>query len=371
MWSNQQAPTSTTPASTPAASEEPKCLNCGASLVGPYCHQCGQEVKNRTHSVLGLILVWLDNTFMFDPLLLKSMWLMVRRPGQLTKEFINGRIVSQAHPLKLNMFLLALFVALFLFFTDTERLSNAAHDVTSSEKVINLMQMEYLAEDSVWVARARTSPRDTVQLIAPLSLADRYPTLFANELTIDNTNNEGLDRWLAVVPHTMIEDEVIMPVEEGIYHINPEAPYDTEAINLTNSVWQKMLQFTSDYFPLLVLLSAPLLALTLRLFRRKKREPMLHHFVFSWHYTALLELLIIIIYIAHLCFEPSTELLKWFLIISSCSYLSVAFRRVYDIGSWFKAIVNSLLISAIYYFICMTALIVIFIVACFSIANTQ
>lgn len=364
MCSKQQVPTC-----EQQSHEQSQCLNCGAQLFGPYCHNCGQQVDNKTHSVWGFIFVWLDNAFMFDPQLLKSMWLLVRRPGQLTYDFINGRIVSQAHPLKLNMFLLMVFVTMFLFFSDTEEMNNSMHELATNEAVVNVMQIDYLVRETDFATRAQESPRDTVQLVAPLSLATQHPTLITNVATIaPSTHSDSLDRWMAVVPRLMIEDQVIVPHTEGTYHINPEAKYNVSNLQIFESVGVKMIQFVGNYFPMIVLFTAPLLALSLLIIRRRKRVPNINHFVFAWHYTAMLELLIIVIYILHLCCEPSTELLQWLLLIGSCTYLSIAFRRVYNTGSWLKAVGNALIVSAIYYAICMTAFIAIFIFACFSIA---
>ena len=54
--------------------------------------------------------------------------------------------------------------------------------------------------------------------------------------------------------------------------------------------------------------------------------------------------------------------------IGSCAYLTVAFRRVYAIKSWVRAIAKSLLTSLIYFIILLLIFMGIFMIACFAIA---
>ena len=93
------------------------CLNCGEKLNGMYCHKCGQKAADTNLNVWGFVMEYLYNAFMWDPKFLKTLWLLVRRPGILTKEFLSGKYVSQVHPLKLNMFMLFVFITMFMFFS--------------------------------------------------------------------------------------------------------------------------------------------------------------------------------------------------------------------------------------------------------------
>lgn len=156
----------------------------------------------------------------------------------------------------------------------------------------------------------------------------------------------------------------------GYYKFNPETKIRRDDLDIFYSVWEKMVDITSTYFPLIVLLTAPFLALSLHLIQRKKRFARMSHFIFALHYTAFLELLITFIYVLFLAASPSIDFLQWILIIGSCSYLAVAFRRVYENGSWFGAITKSILTCLIYLMICLMICLGIFIIACIIVAGT-
>ena len=344
-----------------------RCLNCGAELVGHYCHNCGQEVMSKTLTVTGFVLAYLDNAFLWDSQFFKTLWTLIRRPGHLTKEYNAGRLISQEHPLKLNMFLLFIFVTLFVFFASGDKMTESVYNLTNDERVFAGAQIQMLVDDAEYAQKMAESSRDTVLLYAPLFLANDYPQIISNLETKEDTQGEGLDKWLAVVPQVFIEDEVIVADDSGYYHFNPEAEVGDNGLALLLMVWDVVADITSRYFPMLLLLTAPFLSFSLRLVQRRSKIPMINHFIFALHYTAFLEFLMICVYVLYLIFTPPMQMLEY-VMMSSCVYLAVAYRRVYA-TNWIKAIVKSLLTSLIYFIILLLILFAILIIACFIIAS--
>jgi Protein of unknown function (DUF3667)/Domain of unknown function (DUF4286) len=96
----------------PAAREPARCLNCGTVLQGRHCTQCGQagdvhvlsmkEVAGDvTHSLLHL-----------DSRVWQTLRLLVRKPGELTREFIAGRHQMYIPPFRLYLAVSILYFAL-------------------------------------------------------------------------------------------------------------------------------------------------------------------------------------------------------------------------------------------------------------------
>ena len=344
------------------------CLNCGAELQGKYCHVCGQEAVSKTPSVGAFIVEYANHAFIWDSNFLKTLWNLISRPGYLTKEFIAGKFASHEHPLKLNMFLLFVLITLFVFFAGTEKMNNSVHNITHSESVRPGIQLEFLIKNG-YTERINESPRDTVHLLAPLFLVERYPEVLSNIETIEDTDGKGLDKWIAVLPHVLIEDSIVMLDESGFYRFNQESKAGENELNMVNTVWSEMVKLIAKYFPLLVLFTAPFLAFALGLVQRKSRIPRIHHFIFALHYTAFLELLMICIFLLHLTLLPPMDWLQWVMIIGSCVYLTIAFRNVYGTTTWTMAALKALFTSVVYMLIGMVIFFVIFIVACFLAAN--
>lgn len=93
------------------------CRNCGTELQGPYCHHCGQQAWDLNNSFGSFIAEYFSNAWQLDRKILPTAWQLFRRPGFLTNEFLDGKINSYVHPLKMNMFLLVVVVAVFALTT--------------------------------------------------------------------------------------------------------------------------------------------------------------------------------------------------------------------------------------------------------------
>jgi hypothetical protein len=91
---------------------EGACLNCGAALVGPHCHQCGQRAHvHRTISAFVHDL--LHGVLHFEGKTWRTLPLLAWRPGKLTREYIDGRRASYVSPIALFLFVVFLTFAGF------------------------------------------------------------------------------------------------------------------------------------------------------------------------------------------------------------------------------------------------------------------
>ena len=341
-----------------------QCLNCGAGLNGKYCHVCGQQAGDQNPTVRGFVFEYVANAFMWDSKFLTTLWLLIRRPGHLTNEFLKGKIVSYVHPLKLNMFMLFVFITLFLMFSGTTKLTNTVEEFTTNENVLPIIQMDALAKNEEYAEKVMQSQRCTVQLVAPLTLATEFPQFITHVETIEDTPDESADKWTAVIPQILIDDQFVVEEADGFMKFNAKTEIPTE-LKLVDIVWREMVNITTRYYPIIILLTAPFLSISLRMVQRKKKSSHFNNFIFSLHYTAFLELLTIALYISYLIFTPSSTILEWVLTIGSITYLTIAFRNAYNTSSWVKAIAKALFTSIIYFIICLLVFLCIFAGACF------
>ncbi len=82
------------------------CLNCGASVKERFCHQCGQHVRDNSDRSLGRLLGdFLGNIFFLDNRFLLSMRYLLRFPGRMTVEFLEGKRKKFISPVTLFLFL--------------------------------------------------------------------------------------------------------------------------------------------------------------------------------------------------------------------------------------------------------------------------
>ena len=92
---------------------EHTCKSCGNTFTGLYCNACGEKViepKDRS------MRTFLSNILLFvsfaDSRFLKTLWLTIKNPGFLSKEYADGRRINYLRPLQL-FFILNLIYFLF------------------------------------------------------------------------------------------------------------------------------------------------------------------------------------------------------------------------------------------------------------------
>jgi hypothetical protein len=86
------------------------CLNCGTTLIGDYCHACGQNGHvHKTLTSIGHDL--LHGVFHFEGKIWRTLPMLVTRPGQLTRRYIDGERVRFVSPLALFLFFVFLMFA--------------------------------------------------------------------------------------------------------------------------------------------------------------------------------------------------------------------------------------------------------------------
>lgn len=79
------------------------CLNCAAPLQGPYCHACGQKAIHPIANVHDFVHEATHEFLHLDGKILNTVKLLVTKPGQLTREFVEGRRARYISPLRVYL----------------------------------------------------------------------------------------------------------------------------------------------------------------------------------------------------------------------------------------------------------------------------
>lgn len=85
-----------------------RCANCGADLLGPWCHACGQHSRDLHRSVARVLREWFADLLNFDRRVWTTLPDLVLNPARLTRRFLAGHRVPQLPPLRMFLVVLVL-----------------------------------------------------------------------------------------------------------------------------------------------------------------------------------------------------------------------------------------------------------------------
>ena len=86
------------------------CRNCGAQAPSRFCPDCGQETTLHPPTLVEFLHEFVGHYVALEGELWRTLWVLLRRPGRLTREYLDGRRRRYVLPLRLYL------TASFLFF---------------------------------------------------------------------------------------------------------------------------------------------------------------------------------------------------------------------------------------------------------------
>jgi hypothetical protein len=98
-----------------SSADNPNCLNCGTRLGGQYCGNCGQRSRNRLISIWQLLQEAFGDLFELDSRLWRTLSPLLVRPGQLTRDYLEGRRARYMPPFRSYLVLSVIFFVVAFF----------------------------------------------------------------------------------------------------------------------------------------------------------------------------------------------------------------------------------------------------------------
>ena len=177
---------------------ESRCLNCGAELTGPYCHECGQRA--HVHRTLTAFFHDLAHgVFHLEGKLWHTIPMLAWRPGELTRRYIDGQRARFVSPIALFLFCVFLTFAVIGLVSNSnfgELPPKAKADITK-QIVENQQKLAQLQAKRDIIVRARGSTQEvdaeiksTEEEIQGLQYAEQGDFSHATV-----TTSSGIPKW--------------------------------------------------------------------------------------------------------------------------------------------------------------------------------
>ena len=118
------------------------CMNCGEVVHDAnYCSNCGQLNSDRRIPIQEFLHTFLQDYLTFDNKFFKSLYLLLFKPGHLTREYISGRRQRYIFPFRLYLFTTFVF---FLTVTMNAKLDRNIEDSDSDNNIESAKLLEVL-----------------------------------------------------------------------------------------------------------------------------------------------------------------------------------------------------------------------------------
>lgn len=294
------------------------CLNCGTIVAGKFCQQCGQENIEVKESFIQIVYHFIEDITHFDGKLIKTLQYLITKPGFLTKEYVTGKRASYIHPIRMYLFISAIF---FLFiFSGEQKIVDVDTKQTNSSKIV--------FGDST------------------------YGTIAAYDSAQSKLPKQKKDKWLT---SKLIKQQILINNKYG---------------NDQNKILDAVLENFKHNFSKILYLSLPIFAFFLWvLYKSNKSYYFADHMIFSIHLYCAYFIIIFIFTLLEIIvkfFTPSTGILDFIYFVSLLFYFYKAVRNYYG-QSRKKTLLKFFLINVLNTFSFMFLFVVLILLSLFTI----
>jgi hypothetical protein len=319
--------------------ETRQCLNCGEILPGLYCTNCGQKDVSYSKPLGSVLSLFFDSWFSVDNRTLRSIFPLLFKPGYLSAQFVAGRRMSYASPIKLYLFSSICYFFLFNISLRTDSMADAYS--AYNEKMLNQALLNQ--QDAINKAEAL---RNTYRADLPANKEDtasnKEDTPSIKEDTASNkedtaSNIEGAasnKEGALLIPKTSVTSNV--PSKNKLAGRIGEKVKNPE--NLRSSLIKG---FSYMFFVLM-----PLFALLLKWIMGKKKQYYFDHLVLAVHFHAFALLFFSFLLLTRMILGLTiTE----YLFLVAVLYFIVSVKRFYC-ENWVRTIARSIVVIGVYVF---------------------
>ena len=116
------------------------CANCSAFLQDQarYCHTCGQS-SHIHHSLLHMVEEVLHGLFHFDTKAWRTLPALVVNPGQLTRQYLDGKRTAFVSPLALFLFMVFIMFFVLSFTLQEEKINSSKAALDKQQSISNVL----------------------------------------------------------------------------------------------------------------------------------------------------------------------------------------------------------------------------------------
>lgn len=344
--------------------KETDCLNCGATVIGRYCHVCGQENTEPKETFWHMATHFFYDITHFDGSFFVTLKDLLFKPGFLSREYMLGRRKKYLHPVRMYVFTSAVF---FLVFFSLYQVSEK--DISSSDNRGKAKEGLIIAKEEAFKkAKTKADSAEITKGFELLGYADEedkdFDTISSNKGGLNFKFGRNVNNYATLKEYDSVQNSL---------------PNEKRDAGITKMITRKSVQLNEKYkgdqtkiakelinkflhtFPYLLFVSLPLYALFLKLLymRHRKQYFFADHGVFLIH-LYVFTFLFLLLFFALNKLEEATHwsvigIIQTLLILTGIFYTIRAMRNFYRQG-WGKTILKFILFNIL----CFVSIMILF-----------
>jgi hypothetical protein len=288
------------------------CLNCGTPLLGSHCHACGQ--RGHVHKTLGAFAHdLLHGVLHFEGKAWRTLPMLVWRPGQLTREYIDGRRASYLSPVA--VFLFVVFVS-FALFNALGGSASFSTDIDGVERLRSAYEINEVQLERLRAERARLADDAPETAAVERQIRSVQEDQQAMRMVLGSVSSEFQREFRAGFERTPLPEGNAITEEIEKIRSNPQLAIYKAQTNAYKFSW------------MLIPLSVPFVWL---LFPFSRRFGGYDHTVFATYSISFMIALVAVVSLLWFADMPSLGLL---LLLYAPWHLYRQLRGAYALGRW-------------------------------------
>jgi len=316
--------------------KENNCLNCGTTLEGKFCHNCGQENLEMKESFGHMMNHAISDYFHFDHQFFHTIKPLFTKPGFLTTEYMAGRRANYLHPVKMYIFIsLVYFVVLF---QTGHKLINVKTTYSGAEKA--QMAIDSVMKDPEIPAYIKKSLIEKIKKGDTSTAKKNGRVKFAATEGDKDTSN-----WTFFSPTTRdstyqayLASQQKLPEgrRDGLierYYNEKAYSYNVKYGNRTKEV---IIEEFQHNIPKMMFFLLPFCALVLMISFKNNKKYYVEHLIYSFHLHCFIFLFLAVVMLLQWIIPSNTidGLLGFFAFLTIAWYIYRSLRVVYGRSRW-------------------------------------
>jgi len=275
--------------------EGPVCLNCHARLRGQYCGHCGQRSRNRLISIWQLLQEAFGDLLELDSRLWRTLVPLLTRPGQLTRDYLEGRRARYMPPFRTYLVLSVIFFVVAFF--DPQKDLSLFFEPEPKPTAEEIAQTE--ADKLAAAAKIEEQRQMAIETLQGLEAKGKIPDEILAEIIDDdddiniNFGGDSDDNGIfGDCENASISDEEDLP--EWLRKRFPDERVKEICERNKARGNENFADAMLDNIPIALIVLLPLLALVLKVLYPLSRRYFVEHLLFFVHFHAFFFLMLIV-----------------------------------------------------------------------------